>query len=187
MQPPVPLERVDKSHSLPADYVPPLAELGPEVPATNPGLRVRDVAYEPLRRMLADSRDQGLAIFVVSPYRSYDEQAAIFAPYAPRAGETEATRFPPRPGQSEHQLGTAIDFSSPAAGYDLVQAFDQTPEGQWLRSSAWQYGFVMSYPEGKENVTGYVYEPWHFRYVGKPVADELNRKGITLTEYLSGR
>ena len=99
-------------------------------------------------------------------------------------GEAEANRFSARPGYSEHQLGTTIDFTSRRAEFDLTNAFGATPEGQWLDENAVRYGFVMSYPPDKEDITGYVYEPWHFRYVGEEVAAEVRREGITLHEYL---
>ena len=181
------LEPVSKTQGLPADYVPPdLTELA-GVPATRPGLRVRSAAYAPLKRMLADSQAAGLAIMVLSSYRSYDEQAAIFAEYARRTSEEQANRFSARPGQSEHQLGTTVDLTSPNVSYDLVEVFEQTPEGRWLRENAFRYGFVMSYPREKEAITGYAYEPWHFRYVGEFAAGEVQRRGITLQEYLAGR
>lgn len=181
------LEPVSKAHSIQADYVPPdLVEIT-EVPVTRNGLKVRQIAYGPLKRMLADARSQGLAFFVASPYRSYDEQAAIFASMVRSQGEVHAGRYSARAGHSEHQLGTAIDFTTPAVGYDLVEAFENTPEGRWLRDNAHRYGFVMSYPGGKEPVTGYAYEPWHFRYVGDSLAADVRRRGVTLVEYLAAR
>jgi len=181
------LDPVSKSHSLPRDYEPPdLVEIT-GAPVIRPGLRLRAVAHEALNRMASDARRQGLAIFVVSPYRSYEEQAAIFAAAARARGEAEANRFSARAGQSEHQLGTAIDFSTPSLQYGLVEAFAATPEGRWLQDNAHHYGFALSYPEGKEAVTGYAYEPWHFRYIGESAAADLRRRGITLVQYLNGQ
>lgn len=180
-------EPVSKSHSLPAEYVPPdLVELT-GVPATRPGLLVRQAVQEPLKRMLDDAKQHDLAIAVLSTYRSYDEQAVIFAGYARRAGPEQANRFSARPGQSEHQLGTAIDFTSPSVQNALVEEFGGTAEGRWLRDNAHRYGFVLSYAEGKEAVTGYSYEPWHYRYLGEDTAAALRRSGLTLHEYLAGR
>lgn len=181
------LEPVSKSHGLPADYTPPDLFALSGVPVTRPGLRLRQIAYEPLKRMLSDARAQGIAIVVASPYRSYEEQAAIFAAMVRTQGEAHASRYSARAGHSEHQLGTTIDFTSPAVGYALVEAFGATPEGRWLRENAHGYGFVMSYPEGKESITGYAYEPWHFRYVGDAVAADVRRRGLTLVEYLESR
>lgn len=182
------LEPMSKAYSLPADYVPPdLVELT-DAAVTRVGLKLRQVAYEPLKRMLADAKVQGLAIVVASPYRSYDEQAATFTAISRGpGGEAHASRYSARAGHSEHQLGTAIDFTTPAVGNDLVETFENTPEGRWLRDNAHRYGFVMSYPEGKEPVTGYAYEPWHFRYVGESVAADVRRRGVTLVEYLAAR
>lgn len=181
------LEPMSKVHSVPADYVPPgLVEIT-EVPVTRPGLKVRQIAYDPLNRMLNDAKAQGLGIVVASPYRSYEEQSAIFNRLVQLQGEAHASRYSARAGHSEHQLGTAIDFTTPSVGQDLVEAFASTPEGNWLRDNAHRYGFVMSYPEGKEQVTGYAYEPWHFRYVGESVAADVRRRGVTLVEYLAAR
>jgi len=181
------LEPVSKSFSLGSEYVPQdLVELT-EVPVTRPGVRLRQVACEPLKRMLSDARGQGLAIMVLSGYRSFDEQAVIHAAAIRASGEAEASRYSARPGHSEHQLGTTVDFTSPAVHYDLVEAFGLTPEGRWLRDNAHRYGFLLSYPEGKEEVTGYMYEPWHYRYVGEETAAAVLRAGVTLHEYLNGR
>ncbi len=77
-----------------------------------------------------------------------------------------------------------MDVSSPSADFMLVESFAQTPEGQWLKQNAHEYGFIIRYPNGKSNITGYLYEPWHLRYVGKEIAAEIHQKGITFEEYL---
>ncbi len=110
----------------------------------------------------------------------------MFSGYVQQMGQDQAERISARPGHSEHQMGTAIDFTSASAGYGLGEGFAQTPEGAWLSQNAPRFGFVMSYPAGKESVTGYAYEPWHFRYVGIDVARAVVARGITLTEYLAG-
>ena len=102
-------------------------------------------------------------------------------------GEEEAARVSAKPGHSEHQLGTTIDFTTPRVDYDLVESFGATPEGQWLAQNAGRFGFVMSYPQDKEQVTGYAYEPWHFRYVGVDVAAAVAESRLTLYEYLLDR
>ena len=99
----------------------------------------------------------------------------------------QALRQSARPGHSEHQMGTTMDITSPSVGNDLVSAFGDTPEGKWLAANAHTFGFVMSYPPGKEATTGYIYEPWHFRYVGKAEAAAVRASGLTLHEYLLKR
>lgn len=88
-----------------------------------------------------------------------------------------------RPGQSEHQTGLAMDISAPSVQSALTTEVESTPEGQWLRENAHRYGFILRYPAGKEHITGYAYEPWHFRYVGRELAAFLKKKGLTLEEY----
>jgi D-alanyl-D-alanine carboxypeptidase len=89
-----------------------------------------------------------------------------------------------RPGHSEHQLGTTADISNADVGYRLTEEFGETPAGRWLAENAWRYGFVLSYPEGAEAVTGYKYEPWHFRWVGEAAAAAVRDSGLTLHEWL---
>ena len=179
------LAPVSKRQVLPATYVPRDLMGLVSVPVTQPALRLRGSALTPLRAMLEEAQRQGLAPHVLSAYRSYQEQAAIYQRMVQRLGETAASRVSARPGHSEHQLGTTVDFTSPAVGYALVQSFGTTAEGLWLRENAHLYGFVMSYPAGKEAVTGYVYEPWHYRYVGVGAATAVYQQGMTLHEYVA--
>ncbi|HLC30401.1 MAG TPA: D-alanyl-D-alanine carboxypeptidase family protein [Dehalococcoidia bacterium] len=178
---------VTKQRSLAQDYVPSdLVEIT-GVPTTRAGLRLRREALARLTELWKDAQSQGLALFVLSSYRSYQEQADIFQSLVRQLGEAQASRVSARPGHSEHQLGTTVDFTSPAVGSDLVEAFGGTPEGRWLQGNAYRYGFVMSYPEGKEAITGYAYEPWHYRYVGVEAATSVHQRDITLHEYLAAR
>ena len=86
-------------------------------------------------------------------------------------------------GRSEHQTGLAMDISSKAMGYKLDQSFGNTLEGKWLSKNSAEFGFIIRYPKGKEAITGYTYEPWHMRYIGKDIAEEITNKGTTLEEY----
>jgi len=121
---------------------------------------------------------------VVSGYRSYQEQDALFRFYVQQMGEARASRFSAQPGHSEHQMGTALDLGSPENGYQLEESFGLTRAGVWMQQHAAGFGFVLSYPQGREDVTGYAYEPWHYRYVGMDVAQKVVASGLTLTEYL---
>ena len=147
--------------------------------------QLRKEAYIHLRAMWEDARAEGLNLAVCSAYRSYDTQRHLFNSYAAKYGEKEANRSSARPGQSEHQLGTTVDFAVrgvPEAYLD--EYFGETPEGIWLAENAYKYGFAMSYPQGTEEITGYIYEPWHFRYIGVKAAEEWKESGLILCQFL---
>lgn len=179
------LAPVNKNIPLPPNYVPPdLVEIT-GVPATRSGMKIRSIVLPYLKKMVDDAKAQGLILLVLSPYRSYQEQESVYNQEVVLNGQAQADRTVAKPGHSEHQMGTTVDFTSPSAGYTLSEAFGETPEGRWLKENAHRYGFVMSYPKGKEAITGYAYEPWHFRYIGAELASALYQKGITLNEYLA--
>jgi D-alanyl-D-alanine carboxypeptidase len=121
---------------------------------------------------------------VNSAYRSYEYQGATLRSEIAAYGCARALGEVAAPGHSEHQLGLAADLTSADVGWDLQDTFGQTPEGLWLAAHAMTYGFVLSYPKGKEGVTGYNYEPWHFRFVTPAVAQAITTSGKTATEYL---
>jgi zinc D-Ala-D-Ala carboxypeptidase len=146
--------------------------------------RLRQAAADALVQMLAAVRQDGLDIQVNSAYRSYDTQAAVFQAEVATDGCTQALRESALPGHSEHQLGLAVDLTSRDVGWGLDRSFGQTPEGRWLVLHMADYGYVLTYPQGKETITGYEYEPWHFRYVTRPFAKAIVASGKTSTEYL---
>ena len=123
-------------------------------------------------------------LYAQSGYRSYDRQAELYNYYKRTYGEKYASRISAKPGTSEHQTGLAMDVTSPSVGYDLVEKFANTKEGKWVAKNAHKYGFIIRYPKGKENETGYAYEPWHLRYVGKDAAKEIYSKNITFEKYV---
>jgi D-alanyl-D-alanine carboxypeptidase len=146
---------------------------------------LRREAAAAFRRMVSAAAADGVTIRIVSGYRSCWTQRDLFNAYVAQYGLHEAERFSARPGQSEHQLGLAADISSPSVGYSLTQTFGDTDEGTWLHWNAWNFGFVLSYPADGESVTGYRYEPWHWRYVGGwKQARRFNASGLTLYEWL---
>lgn len=179
------LALVTKQRGLPESFVPSdLVELD-NLPVTRRGLRLRAVALPSLQALLSETAAQGLKLLVLSAYRSYAEQAEAHQALVAQLGEAQASRLSAKPGHSEHQLGTTVDFTSPSVHYELAEGFSQTPEGRWLGENAHRYGFIMSYPEGKEGITGYAYEPWHFRYVGVEAARSIHQQGLTLEAYLA--
>ena len=175
---------VDRSHSLPPDYVPKdlvplryydIATLGSEA--------LRREAAEHLGRLMAGAAADGEKLAVASAYRSYEEQQRSYRSLKGVLG-ADADRLSARPGHSQHQLGTAVDFTNAAAGYKLVVTFARTSASRWLEHHAWKYGFVLAYPRGEEERTGYRWEPWHYRYVGVQDAKRIEDSSQSLQEFL---
>ena len=148
------------------------------------GVRLRKPAAEATVRLVDAAGQDGQRLFVLSGFRSYQEQERVLRDEIALFGKTQAEKQVAPPGHSEHQLGLAVDITSSKAPYELREDFGQEPEGRWLAAHAARFGFVISYPRGKERVTGYTYEPWHIRFVGAPIAEEVAASGLTLTEFL---
>lgn len=144
------------------------------------------VVQEPLQQMIAAANEQGVAINVQSAFRSFALQTKLYNSYVSTQGRAYAETYSAKPGYSEHQTGLAVDLggsSNPAC--NLQNCFADTLEGKWLAGNAYKYGFVLRYPRGSEKITGYSYEPWHYRYVGIRDAEVMHKNGIkTLEEYL---
>lgn len=177
---------VNKERSLPDGYEPSdLVE--PNVPFSfneqHEKRNMRKEAAEALEKLFAAADSEGIELRAVSGYRSYARQKSVYENHVATKGEAEASRISAVPGTSEHQTGLTIDVSSPSAGNALEQSFGQTTEGLWLAENAPKYGFIIRYPEGQEGITGYVYEPWHIRYVGVDLAPDIAESGLTLEEY----
>ena len=180
-----PLVLVDRSHALPRDYAPgDLASLPAYGVPTVGGrdLMLRHEATEHLKDLVSAAATEGEELVVASAFRSYDDQSFTYerlkSIYGSGADAMSAT-----PGHSQHQLGTAVDFTNSVAAYQVQPVFGQTSAAWWLQKNATEYGFVLSYPPGKDE-TGYDFEPWHYRYIGIENAWRLERAGLTLQEYL---
>jgi zinc D-Ala-D-Ala carboxypeptidase len=147
--------------------------------------RVRAVLIEDLRALGEAATAAGVALEIQSAYRSYAYQGEVFANWVARLGEARALRVSARPGHSEHQLGTALDFRSRGgpAPWELAD-WAATPQGAWLAAHAHRFGFVLSYPAGEEDRTCYDYEPWHYRWVGRERAAEVHAAGVPLRVWL---
>lgn len=152
---------VNKKHAIPRDFG-----------------GYNDEAYQALVRLQNDAYALGYDMSLLSGYRSYDYQKQLYESYVARDGQAAADRYSARPGTSEHQTGLAFDVAS------LEQSFGQSEAGIWLANHAHEYGFIIRYPQGKEHITGYMYEPWHIRYLGYDVANDVYASGLTLEEYL---
>ncbi len=127
--------------------------------------------------MMNDAAKEGISLWVVSAYRGYWDQYVIYNNYVARDGQAEADRYSARPGHSEHQSGLAFDLNS------LYQSFGETAEGIWLAANCHRYGFIIRYPKEKEHITGYMYEPWHVRYVGVDMAQKITESGLCMEEF----
>ena len=152
----------NKTYSLPPDY--------------NPG--VDPEAQAAFDEMQAAASKEGLNIYISSAFRSYEYQSGLYDRYVSRSGKAEADRYSARPGHSEHQTGLAFDLNT------IDISFADTEEYEWLKDNCADYGFIIRYPEDSEAITGYMYEPWHIRYLGKETAKKVYESGLTLEEYL---
>lgn len=182
---PADLMLVNKKHSLSEGYVP-KGLTAPNVPSLNRSkTKMTPEAAYALEALFAKAKRDNIKLTAVSGYRSYERQKAIFASNTGKYGSAAAAnQFSARAGQSEHQTGLAMDVSSPSVNFTLTQSFAKTREGKWLKENAAAFGFIIRYQKGKEHITGYQFEPWHIRYVGKAAALELAGRNITLEEYL---
>lgn len=149
----------------------------------DPKKQMRKVAAEALEELVEGAKEDGLRLVAVSGYRSYSRQSAIYQGNVNRMGEEAANKVSAKPGQSEHQTGLAMDISCESIGYSLEDSLGDLPEGKWLAESAHEYGFIIRYQKNKTDITGYNYEPWHVRYVGRELATYLYENDLTLEEF----
>jgi zinc D-Ala-D-Ala carboxypeptidase len=147
--------------------------------------KIRKAAVADLRAMAAAARNAGAGIKVKSAYRSYSQQASLYRQEVERYGLKRGRESVARPGHSEHQLGTTIDFTSAGSGAPWNYSdWADTKAGSWMKRNAWKYGWIMSYPKGTKSKVCYRYEPWHYRYLGREIAADVHASGLTLREYL---
>lgn len=177
---------VNKTHPIDRDYKPDdLVKIKYyAADRSEAGRYMRAEAADAFHQLVEKAAAEGVELKMTTAYRSYDFQKTLFDNYVKREGEAAANRYSARPGQSEHQTGLSVDVSSPSVGYQLTGKYANTTEGKWLAEHAHEFGFIIRFPQGKEDITGYLYEPWHIRYVGKTTAKEIYESGVTLEEYL---
>lgn len=162
----------NKQYPLPEDYAPGESE----------------EAREAFNELAAAALTSGINLQAFSTYRSYDYQVTLYNRYVERDGQEAADRYSARPGYSEHQTGLAFDIGEVNhEKHWASNSFGDTEAAKWLAANAHQYGFILRYPEGKEEMTGYMHESWHYRYVGKDMAEQIFKRNITLEEYLNVR
>lgn len=145
---------------------------------------LRKEAALALEELFKEAEKDGIILYAVSGYRSYNTQKILFENKVKKVGFEQANLLVAYPGQSEHQTGLAMDVSCESVGFTLEEDFGQTMEGIWLRENAHRFGFIIRYDKDTTDITGYSYEPWHIRYVGKDAAKEIYERNITLEEYL---
>jgi len=171
---------VNKYYHLESDYVPSnLIHVTSEYGGN--GQYITSEAFQEYKKMYSDMKVLGLNLLIRSSYRSYDYQKNLYNNYVARDGVINADTYSARPGHSEHQTGLAIDVGTPTTR-DLGD-FLYTDEYEWMMQNAHKYGFILRYEEDKVNITGYMYEPWHFRYVGVEAATYIKENGISYEEY----
>lgn len=175
---------VNKLHAVSSDYKPKDMVYMDNSLSTWENLELKEEAYEAYKKMYADSKELGYNLKVCSAYRTYKTQISLFNnSIANRGWETTYLRSA-YPGRSEHHTGLCIDITSKSMGWNLSQDFADYEDGKWLNTHCQDYGFIVRYPKGKTDITGYAYEPWHFRYVGVEAAKYIMENNLTLEEYL---
>lgn len=159
---------VNKTFGLPRNYA---SSLQPEV-------------IDAYNLMKADAQKDGIILNIRSGFRDTDTQEALFNTYVQRDGIEKANRYSAKPGHSEHETGLAIDITDEHNNRSIGDWFNETEQAKWLYENAYKYGFILRYPKGKEHITGYKYESWHYRYVGIEHSKNFAMNDLTLEEYL---
>lgn len=178
-EPDIYLVLVNKEYKLPENYIPSKLELiSNEFANENKYLREEArIAFETLSK---NAKKLGYRIIAVSTYRDYEYQNKLYNMYVEEKGLDYADKCSARPGHSEHQTGLAVDVEGSNHDYD---EFENSKEFIWMKENAYKYGFILRYPKGKEKITGFKYEPWHYRYVGLDTAKTIHDENLTLEEY----
>lgn len=169
---------VNKYYFLDESFIPDITELGAEYGAV--GVEIERETKENFLALYDAALESGFRLYVTSGYRGYADQTEVYNSWVASVGEDAALNYAALPGYSEHQTGRALDIF--VIG-ETTNTFAQHPAAKWLAENAWRYGFILRYPEAYENLTGYAYEAWHFRYVGQPAAAEISQNDLTLEEY----
>lgn len=168
---------VNKYNKLPDNYeIDDLVTLDNEY--SKKGEKVREVIYNDLKKMFDEAKKDNINLNVISGFRTNEKQDTLFNNSIKKNGLDHALIYSAKPGYSEHQLGLAIDINS------VEESFKNTNEYKWLKNNSYKYGFIERYPEGKEKITGFGYEPWHYRYLGVDVAAKIFTENITYEEYV---
>ena len=179
---------VNSTHPIPEDYQVELKNIGS-------GHQIDARAYDDFRAMIQAAKSEGVYIYVTSSYRDLDKQTDLYNKkvesyvtqgYSYENAKKQAGQVVAVPGTSEHHLGLALDLVS--SEYRRLDEKQENTKGfKWLKEHSWEYGFILRYPNGETDITGIIYEPWHFRYVGLEAAEEITKAGLTLEEYVGAK
>ena len=172
---------VNKYNYLTEDYVPSNLENISTTYARS-GMQLVKEAKEAFETLSENAKKEGMNVIAMSSYRSYDYQVNLYNNYVAQDGKEAADKYSARPGYSEHQTGLAVDVYNLDLPYT---SFEETEEFTWMQENAYKYGFILRFPKDKVDITGYQYESWHYRYVGKKVAKEIKDNNLTLEEYIA--
>ena len=169
----------NKYFALPDDFTPRDIVDVPSEYYVNDGkeYRLNEDALNAFISMSDAAKDEGLSLKIISAYRSHSYQERLYEKYKAKSSQAEADRYSARPGHSEHETGFGIDIN------DVAQAFEKTDEFKWLQENAHLYGYILRYPKGLDYLTGYMYEPWHYRYLGVELATKVFQSGLTYDAY----
>ncbi|MGL4991385.1 MAG: M15 family metallopeptidase [Sarcina sp.] len=144
---------------------------------------LREEAARALEELFKAAKEAQLEdLYLVSGFRSYEYQNEIFTNSLNNRGREHTEKYMAKPGHSEHQTGLTADISTKSQGLTLEESFEKTKEGQWLAQNAYKFGFILRYPEDRVETTGYAYEPWHFRYVGKEISEYMFKNNLVLED-----
>lgn len=176
---------VNKQRSIPADYAPELIvpDVQLRLSSSEQQMQISAAIDQAIEEMFAAASADGVQLVFGSGYRSGALQRQFYDSYVARDGRAAADTYSARPGHSEHQTGLAFDVTTPSQVCHLEVCFEDTPQGQWVAKNAHKHGFIIRYSEGKQNITGYQYEPWHLRFVGTKLASRINETNQTLEEF----
>jgi D-alanyl-D-alanine carboxypeptidase len=152
----------------------------------NPAQMAKPAADALVQMFATGAADGAGQMQIQSSWRPYPTQVSVYNGWVASLGKAQADRQSARPGYSEHQTGLAVDISTLPLKCSLAACFGTTPQGVWLAANAYRFGFILRYPQGLENITGYEYEPWHFRYVGVALATEMHKEGVQTLEQFFG-
>ena len=170
---------VNKYNYLTEDYIP--ENLEPiDIAYARSGMQLVSEARSAFETLSEDAKKEGMNIIAMSSYRSYDYQVNLYDNYVATDGKEAADTYSARAGYSEHQTGLAVDVYNKVLPYT---SFEETEEFNWMQENAYKYGFILRFPKDKVNITGYQYESWHYRYVGKEAAKYIHNHDLTLEEY----
>ncbi len=173
---------VNKYHYLPDDFTPENI-VSMNLQYAYDDNSVRDYVYDAFLEMYRAAKEEGYQLITNSSYRDYEWQETLYNNYKTSRGQAYADAYAARPGYSEHQTGLALDITCYNCEKNTFDEFPDSEEYQWLLKNSYKYGFILRYPEGKEDITGYSFEAWHFRYVGKDMARKIYNSGLTFDEY----